>query len=107
MLREARWTDRDGRQWRTLIPTDAPESEAELGVPDGPPSLAALQLPIEIEVRLHNELYARRIFYYRDARRRPAEVMAALQAALKLDAHHIIDLYGREAIDGPSAERVQ
>ena len=92
-LRFAMWTDADGRQWRTAIPESAADHEAKRGVPAGPPSLEPLGLPLDVEIRLHNELVARRIFTYDDARRKRADVQNALSSALKADTSRIIDLY--------------
>lgn len=92
-LRHAFWTDQDGRIWRTVIPEDAPEHEARKGVPAGPPSLLPLGLPMDVEVRLHNELVARKVFTYDDARRRRADVSNAIVSALKVDTSRVIDLY--------------
>lgn len=92
-LKFVMWTDPDGRQWRTAIPDSAPDHEAKRGVPAGPPSLEPLGLPLDVEVRLHNELVARRIFTYDDARKRRADVANALSSALKADTGRIVDLY--------------
>lgn len=92
-LRFAMWTDPEGRKWRTAIPDAAPDHEAKRGVPAGPPSLEPLGLPLDIEVRLHNELVARKIFTYDDARKKRADVANALSSALKVDTSRIIDLY--------------
>lgn len=91
--REIVYTDPYGRRFRVLIPAGAPDSEAEHGMILGPPILEDLGLPIEAEVRLHNQLEARGIIYRRDAERRPGEIVAALQAALKVDAQRVQALY--------------
>lgn len=92
-MREVSYTDADGRRWRTMIPDDAPDYEAEIGLPAGPPSLESLELPLDIEVRLHNQLFARRLFTREDLRNRESEISAALMAALKVDAVSIRALY--------------
>lgn len=97
-LRFATWKDPDGRLFRTLIPDEAPDTEAELGIPAGPPDLSELELPLEVEVRLNNQLFHRSLFDWTDVRRRGGDVMGALLAALKLDAQRVINLYrDREA----------
>lgn len=92
-MKQARYTDDDGRIWVTLLPEEAPDTMAEQGVPHGPPSMEPLGLPLEVEVRLHNELVHREILTEHDVRRRQPEVQAALMAALKVDALRIAALY--------------
>lgn len=82
----------DGRFWAVLVP-EGHEDEAAYGVQLGPPDLSSLGLPEAQAVRLHNELYNRGILSERDARRRTAEVAAALAAALRVDVQAIMALY--------------
>ena len=95
-MRKVQYKDSDGRlSWR-LIPDEAPDSEAIVGAIVGPPPLFVLDLPLEVEVRLNNELFARGIITESDATRRRSEVVAALQAALRVDAGRIVDFcYGK------------
>lgn len=92
-VREASYTDSAGRLWMVLLPDGAPDADAPLGLPLGPPSLAALGLPEELEVRLHNALAARRLFTAQDARRRQNELVGAWQAALRVDARKLLDCF--------------
>lgn len=92
-LRKVSYTDSDGRKHMALLPAEIPDTEAEKGVPLGPPPLEGLNLPNEIEIRLHNELFHRGIFTPKDALLRRSEIVSALQAALKVDAGKIVDLY--------------
>lgn len=92
-MKQVTYTDKDGRRYERLIPDDAPLSHAKMGVPLGPPCLDALGLSSEIQTRLHNQLHARGILTARDAEQRLNEVSAALMAALKVDAVHILDIY--------------
>lgn len=92
-MRRADWTDADGRNWATLLPDGAIDAEASRGVPLGPPSLATLGLPLDVEVRLHNQLHAREIWGPREAGKRIADVRAALEAALKVDVQTILAIY--------------
>lgn len=87
---------RDGRKQVVLIPDGAPDSHAKMGVLVGPPDLDVLQLPIAIEVRLHNELYNRGLLTRKDVQKRPQELFAALQAALRVDVAAIANLYSSE-----------
>lgn len=92
-LKAVDWTDEEGRIWRALIPQSVPDADAPRGVPLGPPSLEDLGLPLEQEVRLHNQLHARRLFTIRDVKARRLDVQGALQAALKVDSQRIVNLY--------------
>lgn len=92
-MREATHTDKKGRKWAVWIPDQAPDSDAAMGIPIGPPSLESLGLPRELEIKLQNELYARRLWRLRDVNQRRQDVVSAIQAALRLDAQKIIDLY--------------
>ena len=92
-MKEAHYTDKAGRMWATQLPDNAPDTDAELGLPLGPPSLEGLNLPEELEVRLHNQLYHRRIFTYSQAKADKLNVQAAMQATLKLDVLHIVEIY--------------
>jgi hypothetical protein len=75
------------------LPDGVPESDAALGIPLGPPSLAPLGLPLDVEVRIHNQLFARRLFTPRDVKTRRMEILGALQAALRVDIVAIAALY--------------
>jgi hypothetical protein len=94
-MKRASYTDPQGRRWATMIPDDAPADDARRGIPAGPPSLDDLGLPLDIEVRLHNELHDRGLLSEPDAKRRPQELLAALQAAYRLDVMRLRDLYRR------------
>lgn len=92
-MREMSYTDDEGRQWAVSLPDGVPESDAALGIPLGPPSLAPLGLPLDVEVRIHNQLFARRLFTPRDVKTRRMEILGALQAALRVDIVAIAALY--------------
>ena len=98
ILVQASYKDDTGRKWMTLVPQGR-EAEAEIGIPYGPPDTRPLGLSNEIDVRLNNQLFSRRLFKMFDVRKRPQEVVAALQAAYKVDTTRIINLY-REDNDG-------
>lgn len=93
MMRFATWQDPEGRRWRTLVPEGAPDADASLGIPAGPPDLSSLGLPEDIEVRLHNALFERRLFDWTDVRKHGGDVTVAMQSALKLDVQRILLLY--------------
>lgn len=93
LLHEVVYQDEEGRFWRRGLPEGVPDSEAVVGVPLGPPPLSALGLPLDVEVRLHNELFSRGIFNERQASTRLGEVIAAVQAAYRVDAHRVLAIF--------------
>jgi hypothetical protein len=92
-MKRVSYQDSEGRNWATLLPEDMPDTHASMGLPLGPPSLATLELPLDAEVRLHNQLYARGIFTYDQAKAARQEIFAALQAAFKTDTDAVVQLY--------------
>lgn len=93
-MREITYTDAGGRLWLVQLPDGVPDSDAEQGVPVGPPPVAdALGLPEPVATRLHNELARRKLWPLRDVRQRPADVFAALQRALQVDVQLILAKY--------------
>ncbi len=92
-MREVDYQDTEGRWWRVWLPDDAPDSEAPIGIPVGPPPLTSLNLPLALEVRLHNELFARGILTSEDARRSLNGIAQAWRAAVKVDTMEIANLY--------------
>lgn len=93
MARRVTYEDSKGRKYLVDIPDDAPDSHAKLGAPVGPPDLKPLNLPLQIEVRLNNQLYDRGLFAKEDLRHRRAELFAALQAALSIDVNVLDSLF--------------
>lgn len=92
-LVKAEHIDSDGRYWAVLVP-EGEEENTEMGIPIGPPDLSELGLPLGIEVALHNQLYRRGLLTLRDVKgRRQNEVLAALQAALKVDVIKVTALF--------------
>ena len=83
------------------MPDGAPESDAPKGLIVGPPSLEPLGLPLEIEVRIHNELFYRQLLTAADVRKRRMDVIGALMSALKVDGETIVQLYQKEVKDVP------
>lgn len=94
-LRRVEYKDEEGRLSLRLVPADSPDSEAAAGVLIGPPPLTALNLPLEIEVRLQNELYHRGLLTERDLRRRRNDAAAAVMAACRLDVDSILAVWLR------------
>lgn len=87
------YVDSFGRKWATQIPDHAPESEAEFGIPLGPPPLDGLNLPEEIQTRLHNQLFERGLFNNVNVSRRRTDLQAAIQYAVQLHQQRLVDLY--------------
>lgn len=98
-MHESSYVDREGRQFAVLLPDDVPDSQAHQGMPLGPPPLDTLNLPVQIEVRLNNELFNRRIFTYDEAKRRMHELQASIVAACKVDAMDVLALYNAPSLD--------
>jgi hypothetical protein len=92
-MREATYTDKKGRKFQVWLPDEASDKDAAMGIPIGPPSLESLGLPLELEVKLHNELYARKLWRSRDVKQRRHDIVTAIQAVLRLDVQKIVDLY--------------
>jgi len=95
------YTDPDGRMWLVGLPDDRPDSDVAMGIPLAPPSLDSLGLPEEISIRLQNELVMRRLFDVKDVRKRRIDVIAALQAALRVNCQMVVDLYEAAAPKPP------
>src|SRR3970040_2174170 len=92
-MRETSYEDSAGRLHAVLLPDGASGSDASMGIPIGPPSLAALNLPESMEVLLHNELFHRHIFTWKEAKARKQDIWGALMGAFKLDVERILELY--------------
>ena len=101
MSRESQFKDAEGRWWVVTLPDGAPDADAPMGFLVGPPSLEPLGLPLELEIRLHNELYARHLLTAGDVKRRRMDVIGALQSALKVDSQRIVDLYNPPKVEEP------
>ena len=86
------FTDDTGRMWMVLVP-EGSEKDGHQGIPVGPPDTSGLGLPEEIDVRLNNQLFHRGLFTWRDVKRDQVQVTAALQAALKISATSILNLF--------------
>jgi hypothetical protein len=86
-----------GRKTARQVPDGAPHETWRFGNIIGPPDLTPLGLPEEVLTRLNNELFARGIIRAGDARRNRAEIHAALQAALRVDAERIVQVFEENA----------
>jgi hypothetical protein len=107
MSKRGSYTDSEGRKWAVMLPDEAIAGSESMGLPIGPPSLEPLGLPLEVEVRLHNQLYERELFTERDVKARRLHVQGAIQAALKVDVEKIVQLYRPPEGDDDGASRRQ
>ncbi len=102
-MHEVAWTDDEGRIWAKLIPDTERVQNADRGITIGPIDVTPLAVenewPRAFAIRLHNELYHRRVFNSvdsRELRARAHDVVAAIQRAAKVDALKIINLPGSD-----------
>jgi hypothetical protein len=93
-MRDITVTDTVGRKTIFSIPDDAPDWHGPMGLRKGPPDISKLDLPIGVSVRINNQLYSRGIITEADAKRNPNEITLAVQAAFRVDAMSILELYG-------------
>lgn len=92
MSRQVEFLSPEGKYYLMAIPDDAPDDMARFGALIGPPDLTELDLPTEVEIRLHNQLYWRKIFTARDLRAKRVDAQGAVQAALRLDVDRILQV---------------
>lgn len=95
------YTDKEGRLHAVYLPAGAPEEDAHMGMSLGPPSLKDLGLPLEMEVRLHNELFHRGVLSYDDAKARSGDLVAALMATFRVDASKLQQIYYDSIVEPP------
>lgn len=95
-MRQIEYQDERGRKYLVRLPDDAPDSDAEKGVPIGPPDIVdELELPEPFATRLHNELFNNRLWGLDIIRKRPKILFGILQRLLKVDVHMIINAYAQ------------
>lgn len=92
MVKRVEYLDTEtGKLYLVELPDDQSEDMARFGVVLGPPDLN-----IDLggfATRVHNELYYRKVFTFEDCRRRPMDVVSAVQQAVKLDAQVVTEAY--------------
>lgn len=91
-LVQATYEDEDGRQWAVMVPVGQ-KTDLHMGIPAGPPDLRPLGMPKDVMLRLHKQLFNRRLLTRRDLRGRPRELFAAIQAAYRVDVAAVSSLY--------------
>ena len=82
----------EGRKYLALVSPESgtPGAMIIIGPPEG--LVDGLGLPSETATRLHNILYSRRIFTYKDISR-PGAALGALQEALNVDAQKLAEAF--------------
>jgi hypothetical protein len=76
-----------------MLPDGAPDSDAAIGIPIGPPDIVdVLGLPEEVATRLHNNLHRQGIWNAKVAARKPNALMTAVSATYKIDAQRLMEV---------------
>lgn len=78
-----------GRKYRAL--SDGNGNALVIGPPEG--LVDEMGLPEPFATNLHNALYARGLYTYRDVVTKPREIVGALQEALLLDVQRLTEGY--------------
>lgn len=79
-----------------LIPADAPDEDAAVGIVVGPPPIDALELPPALAVRFNNELFHRGLFTEADIKKRRNDANAAMLSAVRFDIETLLaSLHGK------------
>lgn len=88
------WEDKKGRKFRSLLPDNAPDSEAPKGVLVGPPDVIGyLKLKEPFATELHNALFENGLFTSKDILRTKGILQGILQSVLHLTVTKIYDAY--------------
>ena len=86
-MRQIDYTDERGRKYRVLLPDDAPDEQAPVGIPVGPPDVVDdLGLPPETATRLHNALFRHGLWNAAIAAKNANLLMQAVLSTFKIDA---------------------
>ena len=89
-MRALNYTNDNGRTYRVNLPDDAPDEDAPMGIPVGPPDVVDyLGLPEPLATRLHNLLHEKELWDVAALRKRPQALMSIWQAALKMDVNRL------------------
>lgn len=93
-MRQVDYTNESGRNYRVMLPPEATDEEAPMGVPIGPPDVVdTLGLPEPFATRLHNLLHRRGLYGTKEVRKHPQSLQSALQSAYKVDLHVLMQAY--------------
>ncbi len=89
-MRSVDYADDRGRNFRVMLPDDAPDEEAPMGIPIGPPDVVDhLGLPEPLATRLHNLLHERGLFDVRTLRKSGNVLTGVWQTALRVDVNRL------------------
>lgn len=93
-MREVDYQDERGRKYRVGLPEGVPDSEADKGVPIGPPDVVdELGLPDVFATRLHNALFKHELWNVNIVRGKPKILFSILQQTLKVDVQLIMEAF--------------
>ena len=101
-MRKVDYANELGRMYRVMLPDGAPDDEAPMGIPIGPPDVVdAIGLPEPFATRLHNLLHKRGLFDVKTVRRTPQALQSAIQSAIKVDVHVLMQAYLESEKEAP------
>jgi len=93
-MRQVEYADERGRKYLVSLPDNVSDSEASKGVLIGPPDVVdALGLHEPLATRIHNELFANKLWNVHIVRRQPKLLFGILQRILKIDVHRLMSAY--------------
>ncbi len=93
-MREVDYQDERGRKYRVGLPEGVPDSEADKGVPIGPPDVVdELGLPDPFATRLHNALFQHGLWNVNIVRNKPKILFSILQQTLKVDVQLLMEAF--------------
>ena len=93
-MRVLDYIDERGRKYSVRLPDSAPDSDAEKGIPLGPPDVVdSLGLPEPMATEIHNKLFEYKLFSAKDVSRRPGVLHSIIQSTLKLDVARVMEAY--------------
>ena len=93
-MRQVEYTDERGRKYIVSLPDNVPDSEADKGILIGPPDVVDnLGLHEPLATRLHNELFANKLWNIKIVRRQPKLLFGILHRVLKVDVHRLMSAY--------------
>ena len=89
-MRSVDYADDRGRIFRVMLPDDAPDEEAPMGIPIGPPNVVDhLGLPEPLATRLHNLLHERGIWDITTLSKKGNVLIGVWQSALRVDVSRL------------------
>ena len=93
-MKQVEYIDERGRKYLVSLPANVPDSEADKGILIGPPDVVdALGLYEPLATRLHNELFANKLWNVHEVRKQPQLLFSIFQRVLKADVHRLMSAY--------------